>query len=64
MADHPTLWFPSANEAQYGSGIDSSEIGALIAQADILLSALTDEIEKSRDLRVGYWWFKRRYNHR
>jgi hypothetical protein len=61
MAEHPTLWLPSANEAQYGTdGTESGEIGALIAQADFLFSAVTDEIERARDLRVGYWWRKRR----
>jgi hypothetical protein len=61
MAVHPTLWFPGANGAQCGAdATDSGDVNALLAQADFLLSALADEIERSRDLRVGYWWHQRR----
>jgi hypothetical protein len=61
MAAHPTLWFPSANGAQHGvDGSDSGEVITLLAQADFLLRVLADEIERSRDLRVGYWWLRGR----
>ena len=61
MAAHPTLWFPSANGAHHGAdAADSADVNALLAHADFLLLALADEIERSRDLRVGYWWHKRR----
>lgn len=63
MTDRPTPWFPSANQVQGEcDGNDSSDVVALIAQADVLLSALTDEIERARDLRVGYWWLRRRHH--
>jgi hypothetical protein len=65
MAEHPLPWFPGANGAQCGTdGTDSMGVVEVLADADFLLSAVTDEIDRSRDLRVGYWWLKGRRRRR
>jgi hypothetical protein len=50
MADHPMPWFPSANGTPCGTDdTESIEVVALLAHADFLLSAVTDEIDRSRN---------------
>jgi hypothetical protein len=65
MAEHALPWFPGANGAQFGTdGTDSMGVVEVLAHADFLLSAVTDEIDRSRDLRVGYWWLRGRRRRR
>jgi hypothetical protein len=61
VADYSTPFLPSDNWAPCRDGDSNSIDGvALVAQADFLLAALTEEIERSRRLRDGYSWLKKR----
>jgi hypothetical protein len=44
-------WFPSANGADSGDDANVDNLTTVVTQTDFLLSALCDEVERSRGLR-------------
>jgi hypothetical protein len=54
MADHATPWFPSENGASSPDGSGFSDVVAVLADAEFLLAAIAEEIERSRDFRGAY----------
>ena len=54
MSERVTPWFPSENGASCPDGSHSSDVIAVLADAEFLLLALAEEIERSRDFRASH----------
>lgn len=54
VTDSAMPWFPNENRVPSGDfTVDSGDVIALVAEAEYLLSALSGEIARARDLRDG-----------
>ena len=54
VTDSAMPWFPNENRVPSGEfTVDSGDVIALVAEAEYLLSAVSGEIQRARDLRDG-----------